>query len=91
MGNACIHGGGHINLNQCMYIGPSIPGVVKNSTIFIGELPERLTRLSQELPCINNLVVSIDEITKVKEALSEQGSVEDVSYRQIMDYLEGGK
>lgn len=76
---------------QRMYIGPAIPGVVKNSTIFIGDLPERLTEIAKEIPSINNLVIPIDRITEAKRALSDPGSVEDVSYCRIVDYLKGEK
>ena len=78
-------------MSQCMYIGPAVPGVVKNSTIFIGELPARLNKLIEELPCVRNLIVPIDRLTRAKQALSEQGSVENVSYHQILDYKEGEK
>ena len=74
---------------QKMYIGPTIPGVVKNSTVFIGDLPKALTGLAQKVPGINNLVIPIDRITAAKKALSQQGSVEDVSYCRIIAYLKG--
>lgn len=76
---------------QRMYIGPAIPGAVKNSAIFIGDLPERLTKIAKEIPSINNLVIPIDRITEAKRALSDPGSVEDVSYCRIVDYLKGEK
>ena len=76
---------------QRMYIGPTIPGVVKNSTVFIGDLPKAITGLAEEVPSINNLVIPIDRITEAKKALSQQGSVEDVSYDRITAYLKGEK
>lgn len=76
-------------MNQCMYIGPAVPGVVKNSTIFIGELPARLNKLVEELPCVRNLIVPIDKLTRAKQALSEHGSVENVSYGQVLNYKKG--
>ncbi len=78
-------------MKQSMYIGPTIPGIVKNSTIFIGELPDRLNKLTEELPCIKNLIVPIDKLTKAKQALFEQGSVENVSYNNILNYGKGEK
>ena len=80
-----------MSMKQCMYIGPSISGVIKTSTIFIGELPARLNKLIEELPCVRNLIVPIDRLTRAKQALSEQGSVENVSYHQVLDYKEGEK
>lgn len=74
---------------QRMYIGPTIPGVVKNGTVFIDELPKQLAEMSEKLPSINNLVIPIDGITGAIKALHEQGSVEDVSYSKMIDYLKG--
>ncbi len=76
---------------QRMYMGPSIPGIVKKGTVFIGDLPEALTEKAKALSCINNLVVPIDSITGTKKALSEQGSVENVSYSRVEKYLKGEK
>ena len=78
-------------MKQSMYRGPTIPGIVKNSTIFIGELPDRLNKLTEELPYIKNLIVPIDKLTKAKQALFEQGSVENVSYNNILNYGKGEK
>ena len=42
---------------QRMYIGPSIPGIVKYGTVFIGDLPGELTKKAAEIGSINNLVI----------------------------------
>lgn len=76
---------------QRMYIGPSIPGIVKNSTVFIGDLPKELTEKAEKMGSINNLVIPIDRITDAKKALSEPGSVENVSFSRVEDYLKGEK
>ncbi len=76
-------------MTQRMYMGPSIPGVVKRNTVFIGELPKELTAAAEKLPEINNLVIPVEKITDAKKALSEQGSVENVSCNKILKYLEG--
>ncbi len=76
---------------QRMYIGPSIPGIVKYGTVFIGDLPEELTKKAAEVGSINNLVIPIDEITTAKKALSEPGSVENVSFGRVENYLKGEK
>ncbi len=76
---------------QRMYIGPSIPGIVKNGTVFIGDLPEELVKKAAEMKSINNLVIPIDRITDATKALSEPGSVENVSFSRVEDYLKGEK
>lgn len=78
-------------MNQQMYIGPTIPGVVKKGTVFIGGLPKGLDDAKRDVPAIGNLVVPIGEATKATQALKEQGSVEHVSYRKVLSYLEGGE
>ena len=76
---------------QRMYIGPSIPGIVKNGTVFIGDLPEELVKKAAEMKSINNRVIPIDRITDATKALSEPGSVENVSFSRVEDYLKGEK
>lgn len=78
-------------MEQRMYIGPSIPGIVKYGTVFIGDLPEELTKKAAEVGSINNLLIPIDRITAAKKALSEPGSVENVSFGRVENYLKGEK
>ncbi len=72
---------------QQMYIGPTIPGVVKNGAIFLGELPTVLTEAAEKISSINHLIIPIEKITSVTKALSEQGSIEQVSYDRILHFL----
>lgn len=78
-------------MKQQMYIGPSIPGIVKKGTVFLGELPRELTDAITEMTCIGNLVIPIDGITAAKKELSQQGSVKAVSYGQAEKYKRGEK
>lgn len=78
-------------MEQRMYIGPSIPGIVKHGTVFSGDLPEELAAKAAEMHCINHLVIPIDGITDAKKALSEPGSVENVSFGRVKNYLKGEK
>ena len=49
MGIASNRRGGKVYLNeQRMYIGPSIPGIVKYGTVFIGDLPGELRNHSRK-------------------------------------------
>ena len=78
-------------MSQKMYIGPSIPGVVKKGTVFIGDLPEELEGIADKVPCIKNLVVSVEAATESRRAAKEPGSVENVSYLRVDKYLKEGK
>lgn len=75
---------------QRMYIGPTIPGIVKKGTVFVGDLPKSLTDKAKEISSINNLVVSIHEVTSATKALCERGSIENVSYSRIESILNRG-
>lgn len=50
-----------------------------------------LTDKAKEISSINNLVVSINEVTSATKALCEQGSIESVSYSRIESVLKGEK
>lgn len=76
-------------MNQRMYIGPTVPGAVKQGTVFIGELPKELVSAAEAVPGIANLVVPVERATQATQALKEQGSVEYVSYSKVLDYLKG--
>ena len=78
-------------MTQRIYIGPAIPGVVKKGAVFIGGLPKRLNEVAAKVPAIQNLVVPINEITEKRKAISEQGSIENVSYGRVEQYLLKGE
>ncbi len=75
-------------MTQQMYIGPNMPGIVKKGTVFIGELPERLSCAVKETPEIGNLIVPLVQATKAVGALRERGSMEEVSYTIAQQYTE---
>lgn len=79
-----------MDMIQRMYIGPTVPGVVKRGTVFLDRLPEELVDVTKKMPGIKNLVVPIEEITKATQALKEPGSVEYVSYNKVLSYRKGG-
>lgn len=60
-----------------MYLGPSIAGVVRHSTIFKnGILPQKLTKCVEEFPAMKKLLVSMEEIPVVtKELMKEQSAL----------------
>ncbi len=77
-------------MTQRMYIGPTIPGVMKQGAVLLGDLPKGLVEAEGKVPCIKNLVVPIEGATAAVQALKEQGSVEQVSFGRVLDYVRGG-
>lgn len=74
---------------QVMYIGPSIKGIAKSGAVFLGKIPERITKLSEDLP-ISRLLVPVDKITAGMKAVREAGTVEYLAYQEIANYIKGG-
>ena len=63
--------------SNLMYLGPTITGVVRHSTIFKdGILPQKVKECVEELPMMEKLFVAIDDIPKaVKELKKEQSAL----------------
>jgi hypothetical protein len=75
---------------QTMYCGPSISGIVKSNAIFIGNIPSRLKSKADENRYINYLIVPINGITEFKKAVKIPGTVENVSYNEVLKMIKGG-
>ena len=60
-----------------MYLGPTITGVVRHSTIFKnGVLPQKLNKCVEEFPAMKRLLVSMEDISKAtKELVKEQSAL----------------
>lgn len=73
---------------QCtvMYLGPTITGVVRHSTIFKdGVLPERVKECISQLPMIERLFVSLDKLPEAKKELNKKQSVLCTIYAQTVN------
>lgn len=66
-----------------MYLGPTIRGVVKHGAIFTGKIPGTLDEFRKKKPIINNLIVPLSELLEAKKALSEEGTIEHVAFKQL--------
>ena len=60
-----------------MYLGPTITGVVRHSTIFKnGVLPQKVNECVEQFPAMKKLFVSMEEISgAVKELKKEQSAL----------------
>lgn len=52
-----------------VYCGPSIRGVARQYTSFIGELPEPMLRLIEQHPAVQNLIVPYDKVAETRERM----------------------
>ena len=66
-----------------IYLGPTITGVVRHSTIFKnGVLPEKLNKCVEEFPAMKKLLVSTEEISMVTKELMKEQSATATIYAQ---------
>ena len=76
---------------QRMYVGPAIPGVIKQGTVLLGDLPKGLAEVVGKVSCIKNLVVPIEGATAAVQALKKQGSGGQVSFGKVLASVRGGR
>lgn len=70
-----------------MYIGPTIPGVVANATVFNNGIPEALTVKAKECPSLSELLVPIDKVAeKTKEIQKGEGAT-NVFYKTVCSHF----
>lgn len=70
-------------MNQIMYIGPRIPGVVRRNQVFL-TAPEEIMAKAQEVSKMTKyLFVRMDDIVEKKTELSSKGSVLHTAYREV--------
>jgi archaellum component FlaF (FlaF/FlaG flagellin family) len=67
-----------------MYLGPTIVGVVRHSTVFKdGVLPKRVKDCVAQLPMMEKLFVPLEEISAAVKELNKEKSVLGTVYAQI--------
>ena len=67
-----------------MYLGPTITGVVRHSTVFKeGILPKKVKECIEQLPMMEKLFVPLSEIPKATKELRKEQSVLGTIYTQI--------
>ena len=70
-------------MTQKIYIGPTIPGVVTNGTIFKDKLPEHVEEKAAENKNIARLIIPVSDVLEAKKRLNVEGSVEHTAYKNI--------
>ena len=71
----------------CVYCGPSVRGVVRQYTVFTGEVPELLKNFIKEHPAANALIVPTERVAEMRAKLETVGTAEAILYKQIKSEL----
>lgn len=70
-------------MNQTIYVGPTIPGVVERNRIYREGIPEGIREIAKENPYFVNLLIPIEELKTARQDLETRGSVLAVSFEKI--------
>lgn len=57
---------------QAVYVGPTIPGVVKANTIFRNGLPTALSQRMEQDGAVKSLVIPLEDWPRVRQELAAQ-------------------
>jgi len=69
-----------------VYLGPSFKDVV-HQRVYIGELPEALTKLQEECPMAKHLIVDLKDYANGVKELNEKGSVIHTSLLKVQEFF----
>lgn len=69
-----------------MYLGPTIPGAVKYSTVFKnGVFPKNVTERIGQMPCMKELFIPLGELPGAMKELKKENSVLKTIYLQVAE------
>jgi len=70
-------------MTQKMYLGPTVPGVVKKNEIFKDELPKTIEKKAKEDKDFARLLVGMDKVMEARQKMQAEGSVLSVAYANV--------
>ena len=71
----------------CVYIGPSITGVIQNGTVYRGTKAKVLTKLEavvERYPLVKSLVVTDKTLSEDRIKVKTPGNILYVNYKKLM-------
>lgn len=70
-----------------IYIGPTIPGIVKGNMIFKNGIPAALEKKAKELPAIGSLIIPISELARANAELRKSDSALETIFKKVENSL----
>lgn len=71
----------------CVYCGPTVRGVVKQYTVFSGNIPETLQAFISKHPEAKVLLVAVDRFAETRRKMETAGTAESILYHKIKSEL----
>lgn len=69
--------------SPCVYCGPTVRGVSRQYTTYVGGVPEELEAFVRRHPEARGLIVSVDSFPTVRERLNRSGTAEAILFRKL--------
>lgn len=76
-----------IKNERLIYCGPNIGFKATKDTVYIGGIPKILDEEIKECKEIKNLFVPIESYIETKRKISEEGTIESLSYKAVQSFL----
>ncbi len=70
-------------VKPCVYCGPTVRGVVKQYTVFSGNIPETLQAFIEKHPEAKALLVAVDCFAETRKRMETAGTAESILYHKI--------
>lgn len=70
-------------VKPCVYCGPTVRGVVKQYTVFSGNIPETLQAYITKHPEAKALLVEVDCFAETRKKIETAGTAESILYHKI--------
>lgn len=70
-----------------IYIGPTIPGVAKENTVYSNGMPEALAAKAEEVPAVKALIIPVEKLAVASAELKNPGSAMSVVYNKAKNKL----
>lgn len=75
---------------QVVYVGPNIPGVIRQDSVFTGGIPAHLTEKIKAIPAIEGLIIPLDSFAEArKERQSGKGRIAKI-YNLVATKIQEG-
>ncbi|MBP2655407.1 MAG: hypothetical protein H6Q73_2976 [Firmicutes bacterium] len=72
-------------VQQVIYCGPSLPAKygLRQYAVYLNGLPDHVTALIEKCAAIKVLIVDVEKLSAIRQALAKSGSMEAVMYKTI--------
>ncbi|WP_286677089.1 hypothetical protein [Aminobacterium sp. EBM-42] len=77
-------------IDSVVYCGPNLPGgSLAQFTVFQGGIPPHVKKMVEKTPAIGALIVPIKGLSNTRKKINEQGTKENLLYRQAKAHMRG--